>query len=55
MVQLGVPGKYAMERSGWSSNRTLQNVYQHTFSEKRRKVDAEIDAYFEKLINPEGV
>lgn len=50
-----VPDKYAMERGGWSSNRTLQNVYQHTFSEKSREVDAKIGTYFESLINPEGV
>ena len=39
MVALGIPDKYAMERGGWSSNGTLQNVYQHTFSEERENVD----------------
>lgn len=50
MLQLGVPDKYAMERGGWVSNDTLKNVYQHTFSEKRREVDDQIDDYFEALL-----
>ena len=31
MLMLGIPDKYAMERGGWSSNRVLKSVYQHTF------------------------
>lgn len=50
MLMLGVPDKYAMERGGWSSNYTLQNVYQHTFSQKRKEIDNQIDDYFNKLI-----
>lgn len=49
MVQLGIPDKYAMERGGWASNHTLKNVYQHTFSEKRKDVDKAIDTYFNSL------
>lgn len=49
MVALGVPDKYAMERGGWSSNGTLQNVYQHTFSEERENVDDRIDNFFRKI------
>lgn len=51
MLMLGVPEKYAMERGGWSSNYTLQNVYQHTFTEKRKEVDKQIDDYFNCLIS----
>ena len=51
MLMLGVPDKYAMERGGWTSNYTLQQVYQHTFSSERKKVDEKIDMYFENLIN----
>lgn len=51
MHELGVPDKYAMERGGWSSNHTLQNVYQHTFSKKRQEVDEQIDAYFSSLLS----
>lgn len=51
MVALGVPDKYAMERGGWSSNSTLQSVYQHTFSEERRVVDQKIDAYFRSILD----
>lgn len=50
MLMLGVPDKYAMERGGWTSNYTLQQVYQHTFTSKRKEVDKEIDTYFENLI-----
>lgn len=50
MVLLEVPDKYAMERGGWSTNSTLRNVYQHTFSEEREAVDRKIDEYFEGLI-----
>jgi len=50
MLELGVPDKYAMERGGWSSPNTLQAVYQHTFSEKRKSVDKQIDNYFSALI-----
>lgn len=49
MLMLGVPDKYAMERGGWTSNYTLQQVYQHTFSDKRKEVDKQIDEYFEKF------
>lgn len=53
MVALGIPDKYAMERGGWSTNKTLQNVYQHTFSTERKKVDATINAYFESIMQHE--
>ena len=46
MLQLNVPEKYAMERGGWSTPNTMKNIYQHTFSAERRRVDAAIDAYF---------
>jgi integrase len=50
MLQLGIPDKYAMERGGWSTPDTLKQVYQHTFDEKRKEVDRQIDDYFEKLL-----
>ena len=50
MLELGVPEKYAMERGGWTTNSTLQNVYQHTFSAERSAVDDKVDAYFNKLL-----
>lgn len=50
MLQLGIPEKYAMERGGWTTNSTLQNVYQHTFSAERSAVDDKVDAYFNKLL-----
>ena len=50
MLMLGIPDKYAMERGGWSTNTTLKAVYQHTFTEERKHVDAQIDAFFEELL-----
>ena len=46
MLQLNIPDKYAMERGGWSTDSTLKNVYQHTFSQERRNIDNMIDSYF---------
>ena len=46
MLKLGVPDKYAMERGGWSTDRTMKTVYQHTFSAERQRVDALVDNYF---------
>ena len=51
MLALGVPDKYAMERGGWATNTTLKNVYQHTFDEERRKVDEQIDSFFNALLD----
>lgn len=50
MLQLGIPEKYAMERGGWSTNSTLQNIYQHTFSSEREVIDQKMNDYFESLI-----
>ncbi len=46
MLSLGVPDKYAMERGGWSSNKVLQSVYQHTYTDTRILIDDKIDNYF---------
>ena len=50
MLALNVPEKYAMERGGWKTPTVMKNVYQHTFSEQRRVVDAQINSYFEQYI-----
>ena len=49
MLMLGVSERYAMERGGWATRSVLQNVYQHTFSSEREKVDDLIDNYFSAL------
>lgn len=46
MLRLGVPDKYAMERGGWSSTNIMKSVYQHTFTDERKKIDQKIDDYF---------
>lgn len=50
MVRLNIPDKYAMERGGWSTNSTLRNVYQHTFSDEREAINNRINEYFETII-----
>lgn len=52
MLSLNTPDKYAMERGGWSSDKTMKQTYQHTMSETRKKIDANIDAYFDSIMNP---
>lgn len=50
MLMLGIPDKYAMERGGWSTNSTLKNVYQHTFSAERKAADKKINDYFNDVL-----
>lgn len=49
MLQLGVQDKYAMERGGWSTLSTMKDVYQHTLSAEREKVDNIVNTYFDNL------
>ena len=51
MLMLNIPDKYAMERGGWSTNSTLKLVYQHAFSDERKKVDKKIDEYFNSILD----
>ena len=47
---LNVPEKYMMSRGGWSSARTMRNVYQHTMASKRSDVDRQIDNFYSSLL-----
>lgn len=49
MLSLNIPDKYAMERGGWSSNKTMKDIYQHTMDEGKQQAAAAIDNYFEDL------
>ena len=51
MLMLNIPDKYTMERGGWSTNSTLKSVYQHTFSDERKKVDKKIDEYLNSILD----
>ncbi len=51
MLMLNIPDKYAMERGGWKTPYVMHEVYQHTFSAERQKVDAVVDKYFQDLVN----
>ena len=52
MLSVGVTTKLAMARGGWSSNKTMQDIYQHLFSDDKKQADDMINNYFEKLIEP---
>lgn len=52
MLSIGITAKMAMARGGWSSNKTMQDIYQHLFSEDKSAADTAINNYFEKLIDP---
>lgn len=52
MLSIGVTAKMAMARGGWSSNKVMQDIYQHLFSEDKAAADTAINEYFEKLITP---
>jgi len=49
MLSLNIPDKYAMERGGWSSNKTMKDIYQHTMDDGKQQAAAAIDQYFDKL------
>ena len=49
MLKLNIPDKYAMERGGWSSNRTMKQIYQHTMSDQRLAVEEKMNEYMEGL------
>ena len=45
---MGIPDKYIMERGGWKTDSTLKNIYQHTMSDKRKEIEADIIRKFEE-------
>jgi integrase len=45
---MGVPDKYIMERGGWKTDSTLKNIYQHTMSDRRKEIEADICQRFEE-------
>lgn len=49
MLSLNIPDKYAMERGGWSSSRTMKNIYQHTMSSERKAIDEQMNTYIATL------
>ena len=53
MLLLGIPQKYAMERGGWSSSQTMEKIYQHTFKDEKKQVDASVNDFISNLIKDE--
>lgn len=51
MLMLNVPDKYAMERGGWSSKKTMTGRYQHTYDSEHAKVNDTINNYYAELLN----
>ena len=50
MALLSVPTRYATSRGGWSSPRTMEQIYTHTMASKRRSVDEQIDNFYSSLL-----
>lgn len=51
IMLLFAPDKYAMERGGWSTNFVMKNIYQHTITSERAKLDQNMNDYFNNLAN----
>ena len=51
MLMLNTPDKYAMERGGWSSKKTMTGRYQHTYDSEAQRVDTAINTYFKDLLS----
>lgn len=49
MHTLGAPDRYIMERGGWSTDKTLKAVYQHTMSDQAQEFNKRIKSHFEKM------
>lgn len=43
---LGVPDVYIMSRGGWSSDKTLKNIYRHALDDKSKEQNQKINEYF---------
>ena len=46
MLQLNIPDKYAMERTGHATNNMLKTVYQHTFSNEQMLIADRLDEFY---------
>lgn len=50
MLSMGIMDKVAMQRGGWATKDTMQQIYQHVFASDRSVADKLINAYFDDLI-----
>lgn len=48
---LNIPLKYALERGGWDDVKTMDKIYQYSFSDERKLVDDKINGFFTDAIN----
>ena len=46
MLQLNIPDKYAMERTGHATSNMLKTVYQHTFSNEQLLIADRLDEFY---------
>lgn len=47
---LNIPDKYIMAQGGWSTNYTMQNVYNHTLANKQSEFSKKITSHFEGFL-----
>lgn len=48
---LGIPDKYIMAQGGWSTNHTMQTVYNHIMATKQTEFSSKVSSYFNDLLN----
>lgn len=46
-----MPDKYAMARGGWSSSKTMKDIYQHTLDAEQIKYDKKLEDHLQWLID----
>lgn len=51
---MGIPDKYIQAQGGWSTNYTMQNVYNHIISDKQSEFSKKITNHFENFIKVEA-
>ena len=48
---LGIPDKYIMAQGGWSTNHTMQTVYNHIMSTKQTEFSSKVSNHFNQFLN----
>ncbi len=51
---MGIPDKYIMAQGGWSTNYTMQNVYNHILEDKKSKFSQKITCHFQNIYENEN-
>ena len=52
-AMLSIPSRVMQEMGGWKTNRTMEKVYQHTFTEDRLDAQRKINEYMDDILTKE--